>query len=60
MKEIKFGFFIKDLNFEKFPKIHISTILGQKKGVEGGVKKKFCIFSPILTQNTYVYQKLGF
>jgi len=36
MKEIKFGFFIKDLNFEKFPKIHFSTILGQKKGVEGG------------------------
>jgi len=46
MKEIKFGFFIKDLNFEKFPKIKISTILGQKKGVEGGSKKSFAFFSP--------------
>jgi len=39
-KKIKFGFFIKDLNFEKFPKIHFST-LALKKGVEGGKKKVF-------------------
>jgi len=45
MKEIKFGFFIKDLNFEKFPKIYFSTILGQKKGVEGGSKKVLHFFS---------------
>jgi len=46
MKEIKFGFFIKNLNFEKFPKIHFSTIFRAKKGGQGGVKKSFAFFSP--------------
>jgi len=52
MKKIKFGFFIKDSNVEKFPKIHFSSILGQKRGAMGGKKTRF--FFSILTQNICV------
>jgi len=41
MKKIKFGFFIKDSNFEKFPKIHFLSILEPKKGGRWGVKIAF-------------------